>query len=125
MLSLALRFSAMLVMIMLSFALAFHAAFHTCVNNTSSTGLCSIYGNIDDGSGSSVRDAFGSFSDSFVTVFASALGGPDFSSFDDLPDVARAAGTFLMVVSSGACTLEFTNEMLMRPINVNCRELEY
>lgn len=60
---------------------------------------------VDDGV-ISLRDAFGSFGDSLLTVFASALGGFDFTIFDDavedtcrcdLPQGARHAAIFLMV----------------------------
>lgn len=88
-------------MVMLSFALAFHALFHTC-GTYADTDECSI----DDAADFTLRDAFGSFGKSFVTVFASALGSPDFTIFDeagsdcrcDLPEGARKAGMFLMVV---------------------------
>lgn len=96
-----LRFSAFIAMVMLSFALAFHAVFHTC--STPHDLECPTEGDEDFPLG----DAFGTFGDSFVTVFASALGGPDFDLFEEagrdcrcnLPDGARNAGIFLMVVS--------------------------
>ena len=89
-------------MVMLSFALAFHAVFHTCGTH------------LDPGCDTSddeefrLKDAFGTFGDSFVTVFASALGGPNFELFDetgsdcrcDLPPSSRSAGISLMVVST-------------------------
>eukprot|EP00903_Cladosiphon_okamuranus_P014653 g13587.t1 len=99
MMSHTLRFSAFIAMVMLSFALAFQAVFHTCdpkANDSIPEGFeyCALH------------DAFGSFGDSFVTVFSSALGGPDFDLFDDLgdgcrcdlPSGARIAGISLMVV---------------------------
>ena len=81
---------------MLSFALAFHAVFHTCDPISDEFEECALH------------EAFGSFGDSFVTMFSSALGGPDFDLFDELgsgcrcnlPDGAQTAGIFLMVVSS-------------------------
>ena len=98
-----LRFSAFIAMVMLSFALAFHAVFHTCGTYVDPDGC--DRGESDD---FPLRDAFGSFGDSFVTVFSSALGGPDFELFDDagsdcrcnLPQGARSAGISLMVVSA-------------------------
>eukprot|EP00903_Cladosiphon_okamuranus_P014652 g13586.t1 len=95
MMSHTLRFSAFIAMVMLSFALAFHAVFHTC-----GTSNCSV-----EPDESPLRDAFGTFGRSFVTVFSSALGGPDFDIFEgqdsdcncDLPEGARSAGIFLMV----------------------------
>lgn len=97
MMSHTLRFSAFIAVVMLSFALAFQAVFHKCdPSGSSPEGLdvCPLH------------NAFGSFGDSFVTVFSSALGGPDFEIFDDggagcscnLPDGALTAGIFLMVV---------------------------
>lgn len=92
-----LRFSAFIAMVMLSFALAFHAMFHTC-----GTSNCP-----EEAEESPLGDAFGTFGRSFVTVFSSALGGPDFDVFNgehsecncDLPEGAQSAGIFLMVVS--------------------------
>lgn len=91
-----LRFSAFIAMVMLSFALAFFAVFHTCGTDPFAIEC-------------RVEEAFGTFGASFVTVFASALAGPDFDIFDDvgtdcvceLPDAARTAGISLMVVSVG------------------------
>lgn len=88
---------------MLSFALAFHAVFHTC--GTYDQNQCP--GDDDE---NPLSDAFGTFGDAFVTVFASALGGPDFSIFEaegsycrcELPDGAKTAGIFLLVVSDTA-----------------------
>lgn len=103
MMSQTLRFSAFIAMVMLSFALAFHAVFHTCGSYVDP--LCDL----GDDEELLLHDSFGTFSDSFVTVFSSALGGPDFEIFDeasdecntcDLPNGARNAGRFLMVVSS-------------------------
>lgn len=88
-----LRFSAFIAMVMLSFALAFYAVFHTCGA-----------GSVEPDCG--LDDAFGTFGNSLVTVYASALGGPDFAVFDEvgrcgceLPDAARTGGISLMVVS--------------------------
>ncbi|CAN0140980.1 unnamed protein product, partial [Scytosiphon promiscuus] len=90
MMSQTLRFSAFIAMVMLSFALAFFALFHTCDSDSSECGL---------------NDAFGSFGSSFVTVFSSAFDGPDFDVFDqaasdcgcDRPEAARLAGISMMV----------------------------
>ena len=97
-----LRFSAFIAMVMLSFALAFHAVFHTCGTFSGPYPGC-----MDELEESPLRDAFGTFGRSFVTVFSSALGGPDFDIFEgkdsecycDLPEGAQSAGIFLMVVS--------------------------
>lgn len=101
MMSHTLRFSAFIAMVMLSFALAFHAVFHTCGTFTGSSSSCRV-----EPEEYPLRDAFGTFGSSFVTVFSSALGGPDFEVFEgdsectcDLPEGARSAGIFLMVVS--------------------------
>ncbi|CAM9923666.1 unnamed protein product, partial [Scytosiphon promiscuus] len=99
MMSHTLRFSAFLAMVMLSFALAFHAVFHTCGTYVDPD-ACYL-----DGEDFPLRDAFGTFGSSFITVFDLALGGPDFQLFDDpgddcrcnLPDGARGAGVVLMV----------------------------
>lgn len=88
------------VVTMLSFALAFHAVFHSCSTGASSAG-CTV----DDEN--TLGAAFGTFKDSSVTVFTSTLGGPDFGLFDsaasdcrcNLPEGAVYAGIFLMVVS--------------------------
>lgn len=97
-----LRFSAFIAMVMLSFALAFHAVFHTCGTFNGPYPGCRV-----EPEESPLRDAFGTFSRSCVTVFSSALGGPDFDIFKvedsecncDLPEGAESAGIFLMVVS--------------------------
>lgn len=96
-----LRFSAFIAMVMLSFALAFHAVFHTCGTDNSSNRSCP-----EETEESPLGDAFGTFGHSFVTVFSSALGGPNFDIFEvadsecscDLPPGAKGAGIFLMVV---------------------------
>lgn len=100
-----LRFSAFIATVMLSFALAFHAVFHTC--GEYSEPQCTLDG--DDAF--PLRDAFGTFGDSLLTVFSSALGGPEFDLFDDvgsdcrcnLPRGARSAGISMMVVSKVGC----------------------
>ncbi|CAN0442122.1 unnamed protein product [Ectocarpus sp. 12 AP-2014] len=100
MMSHMLRFSAFIAMVMLSFALAFHAVFHTC--GEYSEPQCTL----DDDDAFPLRDAFGTFGDSLLTVFSSALGGPEFDLFDDagsdcrcnLPRGARSAGISMMVV---------------------------
>ncbi|CAM9266991.1 unnamed protein product [Ectocarpus sp. 4 AP-2014] len=100
MISDTLRFSAFISVVMLSFALAFHAVFHTCGEFEDPT--C----NTNDDPDFPLRDAFGTFGRSFVTVFSAALGGPDFELYEaagsecrcKLPDGAREAGIFLMVV---------------------------
>lgn len=92
--SYTLRFSAFIAMVMLSFALAFFALFHTCGPGSSGTAC-------------GVGEAFGTFGASFITVFAFALDGPDFDVFDDLetncgcelPDAAGIAGICVLVVS--------------------------
>lgn len=97
-----LRFSAFIAMVMLSFALAFHAVFHTCGTFNGPYPTCAV-----EPEESPLRDAFGTFGRSFVTVFSSALGGPEFDMFEgkgsecncDLPEGAQSAGIFLMVVS--------------------------
>lgn len=106
MMSHTLRFSAFIAMIMLSFALAFHAVFHACGTDVDPN-VCET----EDIEGFPLRDAFVSFGVSFVTVFSSALGGPDFDVFGDvgkdcrcdLPEGAVSAGAALMVVSSLLC----------------------
>lgn len=55
-----LRFSAFIAMVMMSFALAFHAVFHTCGTYVENPG-CSP----EDFEDSPLRDAFGNFGDSF------------------------------------------------------------
>ncbi|CAM9807163.1 unnamed protein product [Ectocarpus sp. 6 AP-2014] len=100
MISDTLRFSAFISVVMLSFALAFHAVFHTCGEFEDPT--C----NTNDDPDFPLRDAFGTFGRSFVTVFSAALGGPDFELYEaagsecrcKLPDGAQEAGIFLMVV---------------------------
>ncbi|CAM9397930.1 unnamed protein product [Ectocarpus fasciculatus] len=100
MISDTLRFSAFISVVMLSFALAFHAVFHTCGEYEDPT--C----NTNDDPDFPLRDAFGTFGRSFVTVFSAALGGPDFELYEaagsecrcKLPDGAREAGIVLMVV---------------------------
>ncbi|CAM9931417.1 unnamed protein product, partial [Ectocarpus sp. 13 AM-2016] len=100
MISDTLRFSAFISVVMLSFALAFHAVFHTCGEYEDPA--C----NTNDDPDFPLRDAFGTFGRSFVTVFSAALGGPDFELYEaagsecrcKLPDGAREAGIFLMVV---------------------------
>ncbi|CAM9233322.1 unnamed protein product, partial [Ectocarpus sp. 12 AP-2014] len=100
MMSDTLRFSAFISLVMLSFALAFHAVFHTCGEYEDPT--C----NTNDDPEFPLRDAFGTFGRSFVTMFSAALGGPDFELYEavgsecrcKLPDGAREAGIFLMVV---------------------------
>ena len=90
-------------MVVLSFALAFHAMFHTCSTGTPSDS-CSY---VDDGVENPLGIAFGTLQDSFVTLFTSTLGGPDFGLFEsagsgcgcNLPEGAVNAGIFLMVVS--------------------------
>lgn len=92
-------------MVMLSFGLTFHAVFHTCGTYADPNGC-----DLGDTDGFPLRDAFGTFGSSLVTVFDSALGGPDFSTFEgagvdcrcDLPAGARSAGIFLMVVRKKA-----------------------
>ncbi|CAM9693566.1 unnamed protein product, partial [Ectocarpus sp. 12 AP-2014] len=57
------------------------------------------------------------FGDSFVTVFTYALGGPDFEAFQlaggdcrcDLPEGARNAGIFLLVVYMITMTVVLLN----------------
>lgn len=103
-----LRFSAFIAMVMLSFALAFHAVFHTCDPSATPEDLDPSESISQEFEECALNEAFGSFGDSFVTMFSSALGGPDFDLFDDLgggcrcnlPDGAQTAGIFLMVVSS-------------------------
>lgn len=97
-----LRFSAFIAIVMLSFALAFHAVFHTCNTSAAEPG-CDLD---EDVVSNPLGEAFGTFGASFVTVFSSALGGPNFDPFDvggsdcrcDLPEGAVRAGIFLMVV---------------------------
>lgn len=104
MMSHTLRFSAFLATVMLSFALAFHAVFHTCGTSASEPQCTFDEDEIDHLLG----DAFGTFGDSFVTVFGAALGGPDLEIFNvagddcrcNLPDAAANAGIFMMVVSA-------------------------
>ncbi|CAM9206508.1 unnamed protein product [Ectocarpus fasciculatus] len=111
MMSHTLRFAAFIAMVMLSFALAFHAVFHTCGEYKDPE--CTI----DDDADFLLRDAFGSFGDSFVTVFTFALGGPDFEAFQlagsdcrcDLPEGARNAGIFLLVVYMITMTVVLLN----------------
>lgn len=74
-------------MVMLSFALAFFAVFRTCRTGPTESG-CYLE---EDGASNPLGDAFGTFGDSFVTVFSSALGGPDFDQFNS--------------ASSGCCNL--------------------
>ncbi|CAM9206588.1 unnamed protein product [Ectocarpus fasciculatus] len=100
MMSHTLRFSAFIAMVMLSFALAFHAVFHTCGEYDEPQ--CTL----DNDNAFPLRDSFGTFGDSLLTVFASALSGPEFDLFDDagsdcrcnLPRGARSAGISMMVV---------------------------
>lgn len=111
MMSHTLRFSAFIAMVMLSFALAFHAVFHKCdpsaITPDNSDASESVPQEFEE---CALHEAFGSFGDSFVTMFSSALGGPEFDLFDglgsgcrcDLPGGARPAGIFLMVVSDVA-----------------------
>lgn len=90
------------MVVVLSFALTFHAVFHSCGTGISSDS-CSLD---NDGVENSLGAAFGTFQDSFITVFTSALGGPDFGLFDtaggdcrcNLPETAVNAGKFLMVM---------------------------
>ncbi|CAB1107646.1 unnamed protein product [Ectocarpus sp. CCAP 1310/34] len=84
MMSHTLRFSAFIAMVMLSFALAFHAVFHTCGEHIEPQ--CTF----DDDDAFPIRDAFGTFGDSFVTVFTDCR--------CNLPEGARNAGIFLLVV---------------------------
>lgn len=105
MMSHTLRFSAFIAMVMLSFALAFHAVFHTC--STPVNLKCET----EDFEDFPLGKAFGTFGHSFVTVLSSALGGPDFDLFEEagrdcrcnLPEGARNAGIFLMVVNIVCC----------------------
>ncbi|CBN74318.1 Ankyrin Repeat Transient Receptor Potential Channel [Ectocarpus siliculosus] len=114
MMSHTLRFSAFIAMVMLSFALAFHAVFHTC--GEYSEPQCTL----DDDDAFPLRDAFGTFGDSFVTVFTYALGGPDFEAFQlagsdcrcDLPEGARNAGIFLLVVYMITMTVVLLNLLI-------------
>eukprot|EP00903_Cladosiphon_okamuranus_P014655 g13588.t2 len=100
-LSHTLRFSAFIAMLMLSFALAFHALFHTCNPDVDVT-VCDP----EDIEGFPLYDAFGTFGVSLVTVFSSALGGPNFEVFNDagkdcrceLPEGAGSAGAALMMM---------------------------
>eukprot|EP00752_Nemacystus_decipiens_P011859 g10519.t1 len=115
MMSQTLRFSAFIAMVMLSFALAFYAVFHTCGSNIDPE--CDLA----EGEEFLLGDAFGTFSDSFVTVFSSALGGPDFGLFEEagddcspchLPKGARNAGRFLMVVYMVTMTVVLLNLLI-------------
>lgn len=111
MISHTLRFSAFIAVIMLSFALVFHAVFHTCGSYINPDGC-----DLGDDDEFPLRDAFGGYGDSFVTVFASALGVPDFSLFEEagsdcrcnLPQGARVVGILLMVVSREFLPVEGT-----------------
>lgn len=86
------RFSAFIVLVGASFALAFNALFHTCVYpENSSEGL-------------EERGPFESFGSSLLTVLEAALGNFDFGEFSrmedncDLPTWAGNAGIVIMVV---------------------------
>lgn len=95
-----------MAIVMLSFALTFYAVFRACGTCVDPEGC-----DVGDDEEFPLRNAFGSFGGSLLTLFDSALGGHDFSLFDDagdrcdLPDSARIAGYSLMVVRERLCTM--------------------
>lgn len=87
------RFSAFVILVMASFALAFHALFAHCANEE-----------IGVGEVNHLEISFGTLGASLVSVFEAALGQFEFDEFSHennscgLPPRARYAGMFVMIL---------------------------